>query len=93
MSGDTTLPCVKRYNRDVLYKKEVIKCRTLLLHCGKGRLPFLHQDQQGADCKAQAVATDTGIVSQAGSFSRKPPAVWSQAEIKALVIVMGNTLH
>ena len=29
------------------------------------------------DSEVQAVATDTGIVSQAGSFSRKPPAAWS----------------
>ena len=29
------------------------------------------------DSEAQAVATDTGIVIQAGSFSRKPPAAWS----------------
>ena len=43
----------------------------------KGRLPLLDQRSTSTDSEAQAVATDTGIVSQAGSFSRKPPAAWS----------------
>ena len=54
----------------------------------KGRLPFQDQDQdqQGADSEAQAAASASDIiVSKAGSFPRKPPAAWSEAEIKALV--------
>ena len=44
------------------------------------------------DSEAQAVANDTGIVSQAGSFSRKPPAAWSTS-VQMLACVDASLRH